>query len=122
MAKVAKDQMKVKGALKNYVCTWTYATPVEEWDHSTLLANLRNGLTYAIRRNINLSIATDEQSVNRNQAMVAFMTAQTKGDAAELAKMNEFCKTMNIKTMVQTEFVIREEDYKVEVEEDEDDE
>lgn len=122
MAKTAKDSMKVKGALKNYVCNWTFRTPVAEWDRSTLLANIRAGIRYAIARRITLSVQADEQNVNRNVAMIAFMTAQCKGDEASLAQMNEFCKMQGIKTDVQTEFVFDESDFAVEPEEDEEEE
>jgi hypothetical protein len=119
MAKTAKNQMKVKGVLKNYICTWEFAEPVENWSKKALVANLRNGIVYAIRQNIGNSIKVDEQIVPRWKQVYAFMLAQTKGDPIELAKMNAVCAEQNIKGEVQTHFIIRECDYMEEVKEPE---
>jgi hypothetical protein len=120
MAKQAKNEMKVKTGLTAYICKWSFVTPFEEWKRETLIANLRQGLRYSIARVITNSVLTDEQSSNRNAAMIQFMTAQTGGDAAKLALMKEFCKLQGIKTEVQTEFIFSESDFENEPSDDSD--
>jgi hypothetical protein len=121
MAKIAKDQMKVKTALKTYECKWSFKTPIADWSQETLIANIRAGLRYAISRKITLSVLADEQNMVRNTAVLAFMKANMSGDPESMAKINDFCKLQNIRTEVQTEFIFDESDFAVEPE-DEDEE
>jgi Asp-tRNA(Asn)/Glu-tRNA(Gln) amidotransferase C subunit len=119
MAKIAKDAMKVKTALKNYECKWSFKTAIETWDHATLVANIRAGIRYAIARKITLSVQADEQNMTRNSAILAFMKKNMAGDPESTAKITEFCKMQDIRSDVQTEFIFSEDDFRVVVEEDE---
>jgi hypothetical protein len=111
MAKIAKDQLKVKGTLAEYTVTWTYETPVEEWDRKTLLANVRQGLAYAIRRNIVITVLSQEKNLEKNSLKIEKVKAKYADKPIILQEMLDFFNDEGVVTEVQTEFVIRESDY-----------
>ena len=122
MAKQAKDQMTVKGALATYKITWEFSTPISEWSRDTLLANLRVGLRYAITRKISTATLAAEQNMNRHQKMIKFMTDQTQGDPEKLAKMWEFCRMEKIEVEVPLHYKFTEADFTAELDSDDADE
>jgi hypothetical protein len=119
MAKVAKNQTKIKGAEKDYLCSWTYATPLESWSSETLVHNIRYGIVPAIKKLIQNSVLGDEANIVKNKQWLDLTNQVSEGTPEQMAIINNFCKLNNIKTTIQTEFVIHEADCMAIVEEEE---
>lgn len=120
MAKTPKNATKVKTGLRTYDCTWTYGTPMETWSNTTFIHNVRYGILPVIKKLINDTVRQDEINVVKNQKWLELTMSTSDGSEASMARINAFCAENNIKTVIQTEYVIWEADCMAEVEEPED--
>lgn len=121
MAKIAKNQMKVKGVKETYTCTWEFLTPVEEWSKETLLANIRAGIRYAISRTITLSVLADEQNMGKNKLKIEKVQTKYADKPEMLADMLEFLRDEGVRTEIKTHFKFAESDFSAEPVDDEED-